>query len=184
MLLARSVAAGAEVRPLDRAETESVLVVVARRAETAAHLTGRRITDESSRGRRRGSESVRAKRCLRGSVAVERALKAAGEVLAGQRLLVLGLVTAAALAVGNRAREVGMTVSRVTLPAANALGRVAAFGVVRDRRAGVTLGARLDVGDRSRDGLGVRPVRRPRQQEAAGHRKGHGGNHEAAGGPR
>src|SRR5206468_659256 len=90
MLLAFAVAAAAEACALDEAETEPVLVVVARRAQTAAHFTGPGITDEDARRRRRGGESVPAQRRPGGPIAVQRALKAAGEVLAGQRLLVLG----------------------------------------------------------------------------------------------
>jgi hypothetical protein len=102
MLLAFTVAAAAEACALDQAETEAMLVVVTRRAQTAAHFTRHGITDEKSRRPRRGGESVPAKRRPGGPIAVQRALKAAGEVLAGQRLLVLGLVAAPAFAVPNR----------------------------------------------------------------------------------
>src|SRR4029453_16134351 len=132
---------------LDQAEAESVICVVTPPAQTAAHLTGHGITDENSRRRRRGGESVPAKRRSGGPIAVQRALKAAGEVLAGQRLLVLGLVAASAFAVPNRLREVGMRLRRVALPATNSLSRVAAFGVVRDSRPRVAGRAVFDIGD-------------------------------------
>src|SRR5262249_39755764 len=108
MLRALTVAAAAEACALDQPETEAVLVVVTRRAQTAGQFTGHGITDESSPGRRRDGESVPTKRRPGGPIAVQRALKAAGEVLAGKRLLVLGLVAAPAFAVFNRLREVGM----------------------------------------------------------------------------
>src|SRR5262245_53008462 len=190
VLLAVSVAADAEVFPLHGGEAEAVVVVVARRAQATAQRPGNRITDEPSRHRDvrhagtlrigRFGESLSAERRPQSPLAVQRALSSAGEVLAGQGLLVLGLVTAPALAVPDRLREVGMAPRRVALPTTNALGRVTTLGVVdggRPRVAGHTV---FSIGDDSRACFRVGP-RRPRYQKAAGGPR-HDQSHEC--GPR
>src|SRR5262249_6852622 len=149
------VAPHAEVRALDEAEIETVLVVVTGRAQTTSQIPGRRVPDETSAHRRRGGESVVPERGARGPVVTQLALKSTGEMLAGQRLLVLSLMAAAALAVGNWLREIGMTLRRVTLPAVDALSRVTTLGVVSRNRPRVTGRAGFDVGGGPRDGVGV-----------------------------
>jgi len=182
MLVETPVAADAEVSLLHWAETEAMVVVVARCAQATAHVPGRRITDKTSGLGGRGGESVLAQRRPRGPVAVQGALESAREVLAGQRLLELGLVAAPTLAVAHRFREVGMATWRVALPTTDAPGRVATLGVVCGggrRVAGHTV---FDVGDGPRHCLRIRP-RRSRHQEAASGPKPKEGNEEASGEP-
>jgi hypothetical protein len=183
VLLTIPVTADAEVGSLDGTETEAMIVVVARRAQATAAQAGGRIPDKPSPRRRRGGESVSAERRPRSPVAVQRALKPTGEVLAGKRLLVLGLVAAPTLAVADRFREVGMPPRRVALPTTNAPGRVTTVGVVRGGWRRVARHTGLDVGDGPRDRLRVRP-RRPGHQEATGGRKTKRGCQETSGAPR
>ena len=179
VLLAMFVAADAEARPLDGGETEAVFVVVTRRTQTTAQIPGRGIADETSRLPGRGGESIVAKRHPCRAVAVQRALKSADEVLAGQRLLILGLVAPATLAVVNRMGEVGMAAGGVALSATDAHGRMTTFGVVGADRLRVALAAVFDVGDRSRHGE-LRP-RRPSDQKAAGDREDRCDSEKASG---
>ena len=180
MLLPIGVAPDAEVCPLDGAETEAVIVVVTRRAQTTAHVPGGRVTDETPGRRRGGGESILPERRPCRAVAVKGALESAGEVLAGQRLLVLGLVAGRARGVLDRLRELGMTSWRVALPTTNALHRVTTLRVVRDGRRGVTGRTVFDVGDGPREGLRVRPRRRRQQQETAGGSQAERGPEEAS----
>jgi hypothetical protein len=185
MLLPVSVAPHAKLGALDRAETEAMLVVVTRRAETTTEISGRGIADEASSRRRRNRESVLAERRPRGPVVAQRALKSAGEMSAGEGLLVLGLMAAPALTVRNGLRKVRMSRGRVALPAANALGGVPTLGVVGGDRPRVARRAGLDVGRGPGDCLGVRPIGPPREQDAARGQRGHqqypeSGDHDIA----
>src|ERR1700730_10213994 len=166
------VAPGAEVRPLHGAEAKAMVVVVTRRAQTTADLARGGVTHEASPPRRGDSETFLAERHPSGPVVVQCAQLTRGEMRAGQGLLVLGLVAAAALAVLDGPGEVWMVAWRVALPTADALGRVETLGVVHAYRRRVAGLAPLDVrggpGDRRRR-IGARG--RPRRQEAAGARE-------------
>ena len=180
MLLAISVAVDAERGLLDRAETEAMVVVVARRAQAATHRPGGRITDERPPRPRGRGEPIAAERHSRGPVTVERALEAAREVLAGQRLLKLGLVAARALAVPDRLPELGMAPGRVALPTTNAPGFMTTPGVVRQGRRSMAGYTVFDVDGGPRDRLRVRS-RGPGYQEASGDRKTERGHQETSG---
>jgi hypothetical protein len=170
MLLAICVTAEAEVCPLNGAEIEAVLVVVTRRAQTTAQRPRRRIANETSRRLGWGGESVVAKRRPCRAIVVQRALKSGGEVFAGQGLLVLGLMAAAALAIVHRLGEIGVAVGYVALPATDARRRVTTLEIARADRPRVTGDAVFDIRGRTRYGCRVRP-RRLRDQKAATDRK-------------
>ena len=163
-----SVTAEAEARLPHRDETEAMIVVVTGRAQTTAELHGRSIPDEPACALDRYRESVSAERGSSGLVTVERALESGSEVLAEKCLLVLGLVAAAALAVGDRLGEVGMAPSRVALPAPDAFGRVTTLGIVGGDRPGVAGRTVFDIRGRPGDRSRVRPLRRPPEQDAPG----------------
>src|SRR5262245_20867932 len=178
VLLAIHVAAHAEVRALDGAETEAVLVVVTRRAQTPTQLSRPRVTDEPAPPLRGSGESIGTERHPRDSIGGQRTLKAPGEVLADERLLVLGLMAAAALAVRHRLREVGMALGRVTLPAVDTLGGVTTLGVVGRDRSRVTGRAGFNVGNRPGDRVRTRAVERARHQTTATARNDERDDHE------
>ena len=148
------VAAGAEVPPLHGAEAEAMLVVVTRRAQTAAEIARGRVAHEAPGLRRGDGEALQTERPPRGRVGVQYPLIASSEMLAGQRLLVLRLVAATAFAVPDRLREVRMIARRVALSTADALGSVETLRVVRAYRRRVAVLAPLDV--RSGPGDGTR----------------------------
>lgn len=157
-----SVTAEAEVRSLDRAEAQTMLVVVTGRAQPSTQIASGLVTDEvPSR-----HESLAAQRRPCGAITVQRLLDAAREVLARDRLLELGLVTAATLRVLNGLREVRMVRGRVALSAADALGAVEARGVLGSRSSRVARLAPFDVHGRSGDGPGG-PLPSPLRDEAA-----------------
>src|SRR6266850_3458309 len=172
VLLASRVTRGAEIGPLHGAEAEAVLVVVTRRAQTTAELARRRVTHEAPALAGGDGEALPAERPSGGPVVIESAPLATGEVLAGQRLLVLRLVAAAALAVPDGLGEVRMAAGRVALPAADALRGVKALGIVGRHRGRMTGLAPLDVRGGPGDGrhrIGSRG--RPRREEATGDRE-------------
>src|SRR4030095_13883163 len=147
------VTVGAEtVLPHD-GEVETMLVVVTRGAQATAKLPRRRVAHEAApTAWSRSGEALLAQCLSRGLVVVQGHECARGEVRADQALLVLGLVTAATLAVADGLREVRMAVGRVALPAPDALRRVQGHRVVRGHRRGVAQLAILDVGGGPRDG--------------------------------
>src|SRR4029077_5802956 len=141
-------------------------------AQTTAELARGRVTHEAPALTGGGGEALPTERPSRGPVVIERAPLATGEVLAAQRLLVLRLVAAAALAVPDGLREVRMVAGCVALPTADAFRGVKALGIVRRHRRRVTGLAPLDVRGGPGDGghrIGARG--RPRGEEATGDRE-------------
>src|SRR5215831_20665354 len=115
VLFAPCVAPGAEIRSIHGTEAEAVFIVVARRAQPAAELSRGRVAHEPASGSCGSGEAVRAQRLPRSGITVERSELPRGEVLAGQRLLVLRLVAASALAVLDRTQEVRVPIRRMAL---------------------------------------------------------------------
>src|SRR5262249_8725697 len=102
------VAAGAEFRTLHGGEAQAMLVVGAGQRAGGAPPGGAGAgpPTEAPPARRGQGEARPPQRLARLAIVVERQRLPRGEVLAGQRLLVLRLVAAAALAVADRLREV------------------------------------------------------------------------------
>lgn len=152
VVYAPRVAAGAEVRPLHDAEAKAMFVVVTGRAQTAAEIARGRVAHEAPPACRGGGEALQPERLPSGEIVVQHTQITRGEMLAGQSLLILRLMAAAALAVPDRLSEVRMVAWGVALPTADALGGVKTLGVVRAHRRRVAGLAPLDVGSGPGDG--------------------------------
>src|SRR5262245_49873153 len=106
-----------------------MLVVVTRGAQTAPERTLGRITDEAPSNGLGDGKSLTAERYACGSVVIQCLQVPTGEMSALQRLLVLGLVTSPALAVFDGPLEIWMAPRRMTLPTADAHGRMKALRI-------------------------------------------------------
>src|SRR4030095_5253334 len=91
--------ARAEIDPLHGATPQAMLVVVTRRAQATSQRARGGITHEDTAGGRGRRECVTAQLHSGHPVVIEGPLLAAGEMPAGDGLLVLGQMTAPALAV-------------------------------------------------------------------------------------